>query len=120
MASDRHAPGRRTDGLEDRIVAALVQAQSEGEPDVAEQLLRALETLAARESEKEVADRPAARARDEVYLAMARAAAVPSELDRKIAELTAIRNAIADLAERCHGDDRPDCPILDELEATAH
>jgi hypothetical protein len=43
-----------------------------------------------------------------------------SELDRKIAELTAIRNAIADLAERCHGDDRPDCPILDELEATAH
>jgi hypothetical protein len=31
-----------------------------------------------------------------------------------------IRNAIAALAERCHGDDRPDCPILDELEATAH
>jgi MerR family copper efflux transcriptional regulator len=43
-----------------------------------------------------------------------------SELDRKIAELTAIRNAIADLAERWHGDDRPGCPILDELEATAH
>jgi len=50
MASDRHTPGRRTDGLEDRIVAALVQAQSEDEPDVAEYLLRALETLAARES----------------------------------------------------------------------
>jgi hypothetical protein len=47
MASDRHAPGRRTDGLEDRIVAALVKAQSEDEPDVAEHLLRALETLAA-------------------------------------------------------------------------
>jgi MerR family transcriptional regulator, copper efflux regulator len=43
-----------------------------------------------------------------------------SELDRKIAELTAIRNTIADVAERCYGDDRPDCPILDELEATAH
>ena len=22
---------------------------------------------------------------------------------------------IVDLAERCHGDDRPDCPILEEL-----
>ncbi len=42
------------------------------------------------------------------------------ELDRKIAELTAIRKAIAELAERCHGNDRPDCPILDELEATTH
>ena len=87
MASDRHAPGRRTDGLEDRIVTALVQAQSEGEPDVAEHLLRALETLAARESEKEVADRPAARARDEVYLAIARTAAVPSQSQLKIRAL---------------------------------
>ena len=43
-----------------------------------------------------------------------------AELDRKIAEMTAIRNTIADLAERCHGDDRPECPILDELEATTH
>jgi MerR family copper efflux transcriptional regulator len=42
------------------------------------------------------------------------------ELDRKIAELTAVRKAIAELAERCHGNDRPDCPILDELEATTH
>ncbi|MDB5408336.1 MAG: HTH-type transcriptional regulator HmrR [Rhodospirillales bacterium] len=38
-------------------------------------------------------------------------------LDRKIAELTTIRRSLADLAERCHGDDRPDCPILDELES---
>lgn len=43
-----------------------------------------------------------------------------AEVDHKIAELTAIRNAIADLAKRCHGDDRPECPILDELEATTH
>lgn len=42
------------------------------------------------------------------------------ELDRKIAELTAIRNTIADLAERCYGDKRPECPILEELEAPAH
>jgi MerR family copper efflux transcriptional regulator len=38
-------------------------------------------------------------------------------LDRKIAELATIRASLADLAERCHGDDRPECPILDELEA---
>jgi MerR family copper efflux transcriptional regulator len=38
-------------------------------------------------------------------------------LDRKIAELATIRRSLADLAERCHGDDRPDCPILDELDA---
>lgn len=43
-----------------------------------------------------------------------------AEVDRKIAELTAIRNAIIDLAERCHGDHRPECPILDELEARTH
>jgi MerR family copper efflux transcriptional regulator len=36
-------------------------------------------------------------------------------LDRKLAELTAMRQAIAMLAERCHGNDRPTCPILDEL-----
>lgn len=43
-----------------------------------------------------------------------------AEVEHKIAELTAIRNAIADLAKRCHGDDRPECPILDELKATSH
>ena len=37
------------------------------------------------------------------------------QIDRRIAELTAIRAAVADLATRCHGDDRPECPILDEL-----
>lgn len=41
-------------------------------------------------------------------------------LDRKIAELTAIRNTIADLARRCHGDQRPECPILEDLEASTH
>lgn len=42
-----------------------------------------------------------------------------AELDRKIAEMTAIRNTISALAERCHGDQRPECPILDELGASA-
>jgi MerR family copper efflux transcriptional regulator len=38
-----------------------------------------------------------------------------AEIDRKIAELRAMRRAVVDLTERCHGDDRPDCPILDDL-----
>ena len=42
-----------------------------------------------------------------------------TELDRKIAEMTNVRNTIAALAEKCHGNHRPECPILDELGATA-
>jgi len=37
------------------------------------------------------------------------------ELDRKIAELQAMRRSLVDLAEHCHGDHRPDCPIIDDL-----
>jgi len=43
-----------------------------------------------------------------------------AELDHKIAEMEAIRSIIAELAERCHGDQRPECPILVELETTEH
>jgi len=39
------------------------------------------------------------------------------EIDRKIAELRAMRAVLATLSERCHGDERPDCPILDEFAA---
>jgi MerR family copper efflux transcriptional regulator len=39
-----------------------------------------------------------------------------ADLDHKIAELTRIRETIAELARRCHGDGRPECPILDDLE----
>ncbi|MDE2085592.1 MAG: Cu(I)-responsive transcriptional regulator [Xanthomonadaceae bacterium] len=42
-----------------------------------------------------------------------------ADLDRKIADLTAIKNTIEDLARRCHGDDRPECPIIDVLETPA-
>jgi MerR family copper efflux transcriptional regulator len=38
-----------------------------------------------------------------------------AELDQRIAALQAMRAALADLAEHCHGDDRPECPILDDL-----
>lgn len=38
-------------------------------------------------------------------------------LDRKIAELMAMRRTLADLMERCRGDERPECPILNDLAA---
>lgn len=37
-------------------------------------------------------------------------------LDEDIAKLTTLRNAVQHLAGLCHGDDHPDCPILDDLE----
>ncbi|MEN6544220.1 Cu(I)-responsive transcriptional regulator [Parvibaculum sp.] len=40
-----------------------------------------------------------------------------AEIERKIAELRSMRATLADLASRCHGDDRPDCPIIDGLAA---
>lgn len=36
-------------------------------------------------------------------------------LTRKIAELQAMKRSLMHLAEACHGDGRPDCPILDDL-----
>lgn len=38
-----------------------------------------------------------------------------AELDSKIEELRSMRSALADLAAHCHGDQRPECPILDDL-----
>ncbi len=39
------------------------------------------------------------------------------ELNRKIAELEAMRRTLERLAASCHGDSRSDCPILDDLAA---
>lgn len=39
-----------------------------------------------------------------------------AELRERIAVLEDMRRTLEHLAECCHGDDRPDCPILDELE----
>lgn len=36
-------------------------------------------------------------------------------LDRKIAELQGMQRTLQRLIEGCHGDHRPDCPILDDL-----
>jgi len=37
------------------------------------------------------------------------------EVDRKIKELMGLRKTLQHLVHSCHGDERPDCPILDEL-----
>ncbi|SDE35236.1 Cu(I)-responsive transcriptional regulator [Paraburkholderia lycopersici] len=42
-----------------------------------------------------------------------------SELDQRIAELTQMRDTLAHLAAHCHGDDRPDCPIIERLADSA-
>ncbi|ABS61821.1 putative transcriptional regulator, MerR family [Parvibaculum lavamentivorans DS-1] len=39
------------------------------------------------------------------------------EIDGKIDGLRAMRETLATLTRKCHGDDRPDCPIIDELAA---
>jgi MerR family transcriptional regulator, copper efflux regulator len=45
-------------------------------------------------------------------LALARA----DELGRKARALEAMRASLLDLASRCRGDNRPECPIIDRLE----
>ncbi|MCC7046770.1 MAG: Cu(I)-responsive transcriptional regulator [Alphaproteobacteria bacterium] len=37
------------------------------------------------------------------------------EIDRRMEELRTMRRTLVHLVERCHGDHRPDCPILEEL-----
>ena len=39
-----------------------------------------------------------------------------TRIDRKIAELSAMRSTLSHLVHACAGDDRPNCPILNELE----
>ncbi|MGY0556688.1 Cu(I)-responsive transcriptional regulator [Lysobacter sp. A421] len=57
-----------------------------------------------------------ARASGEVkQLALAHAA----ELAKKVEQMQAMQRTLEQLAHRCHGDDRPDCPILDDLAGDA-
>ncbi len=37
------------------------------------------------------------------------------EIERKLGELEVMRATLRHLIRRCHGDTRPDCPIIDEL-----
>jgi Cu(I)-responsive transcriptional regulator len=38
-----------------------------------------------------------------------------ADLERRMAEMAAMKTTLESLAACCHGDGRPDCPILDEL-----
>ena len=38
-----------------------------------------------------------------------------AEIDRKITELRQMKATLGKLVSACHGDQRPDCPILDDL-----
>lgn len=40
-----------------------------------------------------------------------------AELDADIAQLQLIRSELAHLARHCHGDNRPECPIIEDLAA---
>ena len=42
--------------------------------------------------------------------------AIWTKHQQKIAEMQAMRDTLAHLAERCQGNDRPNCPILADLE----
>jgi MerR family copper efflux transcriptional regulator len=41
------------------------------------------------------------------------------ERNRKIVELKAMVDTLQHLTKHCHGDHRPDCPILDDLSSRA-
>ncbi len=43
------------------------------------------------------------------------AAAHVGDLEARIAEMQAMAQTLRELVHKCHGDDRPDCPILDDL-----
>lgn len=40
-----------------------------------------------------------------------------ADLERRLAEMTAMKNSLQELVHCCHGDERPDCPILEGLAA---
>ena len=41
-------------------------------------------------------------------------------IEQKLGELQAMRATLQTLVDRCHGDHRPDCPILDDLANEHH
>lgn len=42
------------------------------------------------------------------------------ELSERIAAMQAMQRTLSTLLHGCHGDDRPDCPILDDLAGNSH
>ena len=41
-----------------------------------------------------------------------------AEIDKKLQELKSLRKTLQELANTCHGDARPDCPIIAEIAGT--
>jgi MerR family copper efflux transcriptional regulator len=41
------------------------------------------------------------------------------DITAKIAAMSTVRDAVQDLADKCEGNDRPECPILRDLEGSA-
>jgi len=41
------------------------------------------------------------------------------QIEEKISGLQAMQKTLSELVHKCHGDDRPDCPILDGLAGTS-
>jgi MerR family copper efflux transcriptional regulator len=41
-------------------------------------------------------------------------------IEAKIAELQSMRSTLQRLVHACHGDDRPDCPILEDMAGAKH
>ena len=37
------------------------------------------------------------------------------QIERKISELNSLKSTLASLVKHCHGDNHPDCPIIDDL-----
>jgi MerR family copper efflux transcriptional regulator len=56
-------------------------------------------------------DDPRRASRDVKRLAQAQI----DELERRISEMQSMQRALRELARRCHGDTRPECPVLDDL-----
>jgi DNA-binding transcriptional MerR regulator len=42
-----------------------------------------------------------------------------ADLERRIAEMQSMVSTLRHLTHNCHGDSRPDCPILDDLAKTS-
>jgi MerR family copper efflux transcriptional regulator len=42
-----------------------------------------------------------------------------ADITAKIAAMSTVRDAVQELADKCDGDDRPECPILRDLEEAA-
>lgn len=56
-------------------------------------------------------DDPRRASRDVKRLAQAQI----DDLERRIGEMQSMQRTLRELARRCHGDARPECPVLDDL-----